>query len=265
MVAFVRLNSAKDEVGDALILRSIRHAQGTMEAMTMIRDDETREATMRGHDLCENDMTAAITAILLRDAVRQGKLLPREEQVMGLFGEAIARRVELSALEHTKGEFHAAVRAALERSDGWSAALLLEARGDLLCDEGDFRLCDEACEWCDRSGGTVRLRRMLDGQRSRLGFPRKAHPLVSEPPRQLVSVPRRVPVATMIAEPLDDSPEQSDGDGAEVDDGKQALREKPRARRIGELDKMPPFGGFPVGIPVAEIALLVVIAYGAST
>ena len=246
LLAFIKLNDSVDERGDALILRSIRNAQDTMELLTPLTTDS-------GSDVRENDMIAAFAAVLLRDAVGMAKLLPREEPVLELLGEAIVRRVELAALETTKDDFHVAVRAALQRSDGLAAALLIESRAEL-CDHSDAQLLKEACEWCDRCGA-LQLRRVFDERLLRLeGVLRLAD--VQRAPRFDLAMsrplrPHRVPAGVLI---MAETPDESDKAPKRINGGVEQQAD-------GSDDDDPPFGG----IPVFEIALVVAIAYGAMT
>lgn len=149
LIAFVSLNDVSDEVGNALILRSIDHANTAVSHLQM--------KNFAPSLLPDRTDVGIICAILVHDAVRAGKLSLGDTQVLGT---EIQNLVTLTALENGRCGLHCAVRKAVDSGDGWVAAMLLEARGDLL-DMNDAALCQEVLRWCITSEQSPHLTDIL--------------------------------------------------------------------------------------------------------
>ena len=149
LIAFICLNDSSDANGDATILTSVRNACTAMRQWSgelNVPSSVPALATPTTEQKLEHTI-----AILLHNAVASGRLSPADPDRVGCFGERTAKLVQLTAVADWQTAFHAAVYRALSSDDGWSAAMLLEARGHLLRDEDDVRLCREAVAWSDQS------------------------------------------------------------------------------------------------------------------
>ena len=130
LAAFIALNDHSRPNGEATILTSIRNARSA--------------ASQLDH----------ISAVLLHDAVVANRLSLDDHGLVRL-SERLATRLRLTAVADWQTAFHASVYDALRSNDGWGAAMLLEARGELLADADDVHLCREALAWCEGEDTTT--------------------------------------------------------------------------------------------------------------
>lgn len=147
LIAFISLNDHWTD-GQATILKSISKAKAAVRHSSE-RWDTTASATEL-HELTVERRVAHVTAVLLHEAIATGKLSPDDPSQVLCFGDTTARLAKLTAVAHLQTAFHASVYRALAQHDGWGAAMLLEARGELLSDADDVELCREAVRWSEQ-------------------------------------------------------------------------------------------------------------------
>lgn len=146
LIAFICLNDHSTD-GKATILTSVHNARVAVRHSNA--KWEAPAAAIAARELTPERWVAFLIAILLHDAIACGRLSPDDPSRVLCFGKPAAELVRLTAVAGWQTAFHASVYRALAQHDGWGAAMLLEARGELLCDADDVHLCREAVAWSE--------------------------------------------------------------------------------------------------------------------
>lgn len=151
LIAFISLNESSQSNGTATILRSVFNAKRALRKHWRTKKWINHAgATKRREAPAQSSQLEHLTAVILHDALRLGRLSPEDPERVLCFGGATARRARLTGVEEWKAAFRAAVYRSLRLGDGWHAALLLEARSDLLSGADDVHLCREAVNWYEK-------------------------------------------------------------------------------------------------------------------